>query len=143
IVGAGHAGAQAAAFLRQRNFRGSIGLIGDEPHLPYERPPLSKDYLSRARSFDRMLFRPASFWDGQQIGLFMGQRATHVDAEQRSVLTDTGTHFRYERLIWAAGGTASRLHIEGGELRGIHVLRRRDDVDAIHRELPKVKHVVV
>ena len=63
IVGAGHGGAQAAIALRQRKFEGSIAMIGEEPEIPYERPPLSKDYLSGEKTFERLLIRPATFWD--------------------------------------------------------------------------------
>ncbi len=63
IVGAGHGGAQAAISLRQRNFLGSIAIICDEPELPYERPPLSKDYFASEKPFERIMIRPAQFWD--------------------------------------------------------------------------------
>lgn len=69
IVGAGHGGAQAAVGLRQRKFEGTIGLIGEEPHLPYERPPLSKEYLSGEKGLERILIRPANFWQERNVAI--------------------------------------------------------------------------
>src|SRR3982751_3350649 len=81
IVGGGHGGAQAAIALRQAKFEGSIAVIGDEPELPYERPPLSKDYLSGEKPFERLLIRPAAFWVERNVDMLLGQRVTAVDAE--------------------------------------------------------------
>ena len=75
IVGAGHAGAQVAVGLRQRGFVGSIAVIGDERHLPYERPPLTKEYLLGEKTFDRITIRPASFWKERDVVIFTGRRA--------------------------------------------------------------------
>ena len=72
IAGAGHGGTQLALTLRQRKFGGSIGLVGGEPDLPYERPPLSKEYLAGERSFDRLVFRPETYWRDRQIELRLG-----------------------------------------------------------------------
>ncbi len=79
IVGGGHGGAQAAVALRQRKFAGTIAIVGDEPELPYERPPLSKDYLSREKEFERILIRPASFWADKEVTMLLGRRVTAVD----------------------------------------------------------------
>ena len=78
IVGAGHAGAQCAIALRQLKFEGSISLLGDEPELPYERPPLSKDYLSGEKEWERMLIRPAAFWDERAVQMLLGRRVTAI-----------------------------------------------------------------
>jgi 3-phenylpropionate/trans-cinnamate dioxygenase ferredoxin reductase subunit len=72
IVGAGHGGAQAAIALRQNEFEGTIVMIGDEPDLPYERPPLSKEYFSGEKTFERILIRPATFWDERNIAMRLG-----------------------------------------------------------------------
>jgi 3-phenylpropionate/trans-cinnamate dioxygenase ferredoxin reductase subunit len=143
IVGAGHAGAQAAIQLRQLGFAGSIGLIGAEPGLPYERPPLSKDYLAGEKPFERMLIRPEAFWRERRIELVPSACITALDAEAKTLMSAQGDRFAYGALIWAAGGTARRLSCPGGDLPGVHVVRCKADVDAIRLELSGVERVVV
>jgi 3-phenylpropionate/trans-cinnamate dioxygenase ferredoxin reductase subunit len=143
IVGAGHAGAQAAIALRQRGFAGSIALVGDEPDLPYERPPLSKDYLAGEKTFERILIRPAAFWTEREVELMLGRRVVTVDAGAREVTTADGGALRYGTLIWAAGGTPRRLACSGHDLRGVHAVRTRADVDRLIAELPAVGRVAV
>ena len=142
-VGAGHGGAAAAAALRQRGFAGSIVLIGAEPELPYERPPLSKEYLAGERAFERMLIRPAAFWREREITLLLGQAVAAVDASARRVTLENGRVIGYHRLIWAAGGSARRLACEGHDLAGVHTVRCRADVDRMIAELPRVERVAV
>mgnify|MGYP005990435071 FL=1 len=143
IVGAGHGGAQAAIALRQRKFEGSIALLGDEPELPYERPPLSKEYLSGDKPFERILIRPAIFWTDRDVTLLPGQRVTAVDAAAHQVTTEDGSTIGYRTLIWATGGAPRRLTCEGHDLRGVHGVRTRADVDRIMAELPGVSHAIV
>ena len=87
IVGGGHAGAQAAIALRQGGYAGSIAIIGEEAELPYERPPLSKDYLSGDKPWERMLIRPAAFWAERDVAMLGGQRVVAVDAAAHCVTT--------------------------------------------------------
>ncbi len=143
IVGAGHAGAQAAITLRQLNFAGSIGLLGDEPDPPYERPPLSKEYFAGEKSFDRILIRPASFWGERQIDLMLQRRVASVDAASHHVTLPDGTTISYGTLIWAAGGAPRRISCAGDDLAGVHVVRTRTDADAMLAELDRVRDVVV
>ncbi|MBY9062123.1 FAD-dependent oxidoreductase [Sphingomonas yunnanensis] len=143
IVGAGHGGAAVAATLRQRGLTGSIALIGAEPELPYERPPLSKDYLAGERAFERMLIRPAAFWRERDVTLLLGQTVTAVDAAAHRVTLADGRAIGYARLIWAAGGSARRLVCEGHDLAGVHTVRCRADVDRMMTELPRVERVAV
>ncbi len=143
IVGAGHAGAQAAITLRQHKFIGSIGLLGDEPELPYERPPLSKEYLAGDKPFDRLLIRNAAFWEERQIMLLPARSVNHVDPVGHSVATANGETIGYGTLIWATGGKPRRLACVGGDLAGIHTVRTRADVDAMIAELPEVRRVAV
>ncbi|MDT9600960.1 NAD(P)/FAD-dependent oxidoreductase [Sphingosinicella rhizophila] len=143
IVGAGHGGAQAAILLRQLGFDGSIALIGDEPDPPYERPPLSKDYLAGEKEFERILIRPASFWEERQIALLPGIRIARVDPAARILTAEDGTGFGYGKLIWATGGAPRLLSCQGGDLGGVHVVRRRAEVDAIRSELDDVRRVAV
>jgi len=143
IVGAGHAGAQAAIALRQRKFAGSIALLGDEPELPYERPPLSKDYLAGDKPFERIMIRPAAFWEERDIATLLGRKVVTVDAAAHSVTTDDGSSIGYGSLIWATGGSPRRLTCAGHSVRGVHSVRNRADVDRMIAELPEVSRVVV
>ena len=135
IVGAGHGGAQAAIALRQQGFDGSIAIIGKEPEPPYERPPLSKEYLAREKPFERILIRPESFWADKQVELFLGAEVTAIDPEARSVELADGRTLGYGHLIWAAGGSARRLTCSGADLGGVHAVRDKADVDRIMAEL--------
>ncbi len=143
IVGAGHGGAQTAIALRQNKFAGSILMVGDETDPPYERPPLSKDYLMGERSFERLLIRPLAFWAERDIGMVLGVRVRSVDAAAKRVTLDDDRVIAYGSLVWATGGTARRLTCEGHDLRGVHTVRSRADVDRMIAELPQVERVVV
>lgn len=143
IVGAGHAGAQAAIALRQNKFAGAIGLLGDEPELPYERPPLSKEYLAGDKPFERLLIRNAAFWQERDVALLPGRSVVRVDPVGHSVTTADGEAIGYGSLIWAAGGKPRRLACTGGDLIGVHTVRTRADVDRMIAELPDVQRVAV
>ncbi|WP_183113507.1 FAD-dependent oxidoreductase [Sphingomonas sp. So64.6b] len=147
IVGAGHAGAQAAIALRQAKFDGTIAVIGEEPELPYERPPLSKDYLAGEKAFERLLIRPPAFWQERNVTMLLGQRVTAIDPAAHNVTTGAGTigsnSTGYGKLIWAAGGTPRRLSCSGHDYTGVHAVRTRADVDRLMTELDSTAHVVV
>ena len=143
IVGAGHGGAQAAVALRQQKFAGSIAIVGDEPELPYERPPLSKDYLSGEKTFERILIRPASFWTERDVTMLLGHRVAKVDPEAHRVTTDVGGTIGYGKLVWATGGAPRKLVCSGHSLRGVHAVRTRADVDRMMGELATTDRVVV
>src|SRR5688500_11799536 len=113
IVGAGHGGAQAAIALRAQGFAGSIGLIGDGPDAPYERPPLSQEYLAGEKPFERLLIRPLQFWADREIALLGGETVTAVDSAAHVLTTADGTAIGYGKLVWATGGTARRLTCAG------------------------------
>ena len=143
IVGAGHAGAQAATALRQKRFAGSLAIVGEEPEIPYERPPLSKDYLAGEKTFERILIRPASFWEQRDVALMTGRRVVDVDPGARTVATASGETFGYGRLVWATGGYARRLTCSGHDLAGVHTVRNRADVDRMIVEMATTRRVVV
>ena len=144
IVGAGHAGAQCAIALRQAGFVGSITMVGDEPEAPYERPPLSKEYLAREKPFERLYLRPPQFWAEKTIALMLGAEISRVDAQARLVETSDGETVAYRMLVWAAGGKARRLTCGGTDLAGVHTVRTRADVDQLMRELDAgAKRIVV
>jgi 3-phenylpropionate/trans-cinnamate dioxygenase ferredoxin reductase component len=143
IVGGGHAGAQAAIALRQAKFEGSIAILSDEYELPYERPPLSKEYFSGEKSFERIAIRPAAFWEERAIEMHLGRRVDSVDSAQKTITTNTGSTIGYGTLIWATGGSPRRLLCDGANLAGVHVVRNKPDVDAILLEMPRVENVVI
>lgn len=143
IVGTGHGGAQAAITLRQRGFEGSIAMIGDEPELPYERPPLSKDYLSGEKSFERMLIRPIGFWNERGITMRTGQRVVAIDPVTHIVETNCGERYRYRHLIWAGGGHARQLACPGHDLPGVHSVRKRADVERIIAMLASATRIAI
>ncbi|AJP70672.1 NAD(P)/FAD-dependent oxidoreductase [Sphingomonas hengshuiensis] len=143
IVGAGHAGAACAIALRQGKFDGTILVIGAEPELPYERPPLSKEYLAGDKPFERLLIRPAGFWAERDVAFRLGTRVTAIDGSAHSVTTDAGDTIGYRHLVWATGGAPRRLTCDGHDLTGVHTVRDRADADRMMAELPRVEHVVV
>jgi 3-phenylpropionate/trans-cinnamate dioxygenase ferredoxin reductase subunit len=143
IVGAGHAGAQVAMHLRQKGFTGSLAIVGEEPELPYDRPPLSKEYLSGDKPWERMIFRPAEGWAERGVTMLLAQRAVAVDAGAKTIATDDDETIGYGTLVWATGGAARRLACDGHDLVGIHTIRNRADVDRLIEELPSVGTAVV
>ncbi|SIN90996.1 3-phenylpropionate/trans-cinnamate dioxygenase ferredoxin reductase subunit [Parasphingorhabdus marina DSM 22363] len=143
IVGAGHAGAQAAIALRQQKFDGSIGLMGNEKYPPYERPPLSKEYLAGDKEFERIMLRPQSFWGERDIELLTGCRVANVDPAGRFVVLTSDEEVSFGKLIWATGGSPRMLDCPGSQARNIHGVRSRADVDKIMAALPTVEKVVV
>ena len=135
IVGAGHGGAQAALALRQHGFEGTILIVGREPEPPYERPPLSKEYLAREKPFERLLLRPAQVWADKRIAMLLGRSVTALDPAAKRLTLDDGATLGYGHLIWAAGGDPRLLPCEGGQLAGVHAVRTRADVDRLIAEI--------
>ncbi len=143
IVGAGHGGAQAAIALRQHGYSGSVALVGNETDLPYERPPLSKEYFSGKKPFERILIRPAEYWAERSIGLLPGRHVVAVDPGAREIALEDGSKLGYGTLVWAAGGNPRRLACPGDDLEGVYTLRNRADVDRMAGKLPAVERVVI
>jgi 3-phenylpropionate/trans-cinnamate dioxygenase ferredoxin reductase subunit len=143
IVGAGHGGAQAAIALRQQKFAGSIAIVGEESEMPYERPPLSKDYLAGEKSFDRILIRPEQFWHDRGIFVQAGRRVAMVDPSAHRIITEKGEVIGFGQLIWATGGHPRRLSCPGHSLAGVHSVRTRADVDRMKVELATINDVAV
>ncbi|HEV8143881.1 MAG TPA: FAD-dependent oxidoreductase [Methylomirabilota bacterium] len=143
IVGASLAGATAAATLREEGFDGEIRLIGAEPQLPYNRPPLSKGYLRQEESFDAQLVKPAGYYTEQRIELTLGVRATSIDAKQKFVELETGEHVAYDRLLVTTGGRNRTLSVPGANLDGVFQLRTVEDCDRIRAVVRRGGRAVV
>ena len=131
IVGTGHAGAQCAIALRQRGYDGPVRMLGREQCPPYERPPLSKEYLAGEKPFERIMLRPEKFWADKDIAWQGGADVVAVDPQAKTVELASGATLPYDTLIWAAGGEARRLSCPGAHLPGIHAIRHRADSDAL------------
>ena len=143
IVGAGHGGAQVAVMLRTQKFAGSIAIIGDEPELPYERPPLSKEYFAGEKEFERIHLRPAKYWDEREVAMLLGKRVVSVDPVAHAVTTDGGDTIGYGKLVWATGGAPRMLPIPGGDLPGVQGVRTRADADAMKAASETAGQIVV
>lgn len=143
VVGGGHAGAQVAALLRRQKFGGTVAIAGEETFAPYDRPPLSKEYLAGEKPFERLYFRSEAQWAELGVELLLGERAVSVDPAAKTVATESGRTIGYRDLVWATGGSARRLTCSGYDLAGVHTVRNRADVDRIKEELPNVRQAVV
>jgi 3-phenylpropionate/trans-cinnamate dioxygenase ferredoxin reductase subunit len=143
IVGAGQAGASAAAKLRALGHDKPVMVIGDEPVAPYQRPPLSKGYLLREMDLDRLYLRSHDFWTENRIDLRLGESVTEIDTVARTVSTDRGM-LDYDDLILATGSTARRLPAAaGGDLAGVYTVRTLADADAMAHEFRKGRRLLV
>jgi len=143
IVGAGHGGGAAAAFLRQFGWRGSITLVGDESHPPYQRPPLSKAWLQGEADAESLLLRPASFYADQDITLRLGIPVVAIDRAALVVRLADGVTLPYDFLILATGASPRRIPLPGLDLPGVLELRSRADADRIRAELRPGRHLAV
>jgi len=143
IVGASLAGATAAATLRDDGFDGEIQLIGAEPQLPYNRPPLSKGYLRQQELFEDQLVKPAAYYAEQRIELTLGVRATAIDAKRKFVELEGGERVVYDRLVVTTGGRNRKLSVPGADLGGIFQLRTVDDCNRIRRTAQRGRRAVV
>ncbi|MFG2641707.1 NAD(P)/FAD-dependent oxidoreductase [Streptomyces sp. NPDC048370] len=135
IVGGGLAGAKAAETLRSEGFTGRVILIGDERDHPYERPPLSKGYLTGKEERDSVFVHEAAWYARAEVELHLGQPVTAVDREARTVRLGDGTTIRYDRLLLATGSEPRRLDVPGTGLAGVHHLRRLAHADRLRHVL--------
>ena len=143
VIGAGQAGFQAAASLRDGGFAGRILLIGDEPALPYQRPPLSKSYLAGQSGVDDLWLRPAEFYAKQQIDLIYGDAVTKIDRGERRLHLASGIELSWSDLILATGAGCRLLPVPGAELDGVYALRTLPEADALRQRLNGSSEVVV
>jgi 3-phenylpropionate/trans-cinnamate dioxygenase ferredoxin reductase subunit len=143
IIGAGQAAGQAAASLRQGKYEGSITILGNETQPPYQRPPLSKQYLSGELGMDRVMVRPEKFYADQDIALHTGTWVESIDRAAKSVTTSSSDSYEYDKLLIATGSRPRILTIPGSDLSGIHYLRTIDDVDGIREAMKTAKKICI
>jgi 3-phenylpropionate/trans-cinnamate dioxygenase ferredoxin reductase subunit len=143
IVGAGQAADQAVHTLRRKGFTGKLVVIGDEPWLPYQRPPLSKKYLAGALERDRLVLRPQQFYTEHSVETHLGRRVQEISREARRLRLDDESELPYDALLLATGSRPRPLSIPGAELAGVHQLRTIDDVERIRADFGSGKRLVI
>lgn len=143
IVGAGQSAAQCIIALRKGGFNNPITLIGEESHLPYQRPPLSKDYLSDEAPIERVFMKPEEFFIKEKIKVIKSTKATSINREKNTVVLENGENIKYKKLILATGSRVRRIEVEGSELKNINYLRTLDDANAIKKFLKSGKKLVI
>ena len=142
IIGAGHAGSQAAISLRQEGYAGQIILINDETDIPYHKPPLSKSYL-KAPEGGGLVLRPESAYRDNNIEMMFGRRVDAVSLAGKTVTLDDGQVLNWSELIFATGARARIPDVPGVELDGVFTLRRMEDARRIAAAMPNVENVVI
>jgi len=142
-VGAGQASAQFIDELRAQGFEGGLLLVGEEAHLPYQRPPLSKAFLAGVVDRDWLAYRPPEFYARRGVELRLGRRAAAIDRAQQTVLLDDGERVAYDRLLLATGARPRCLAVPGADLPGVAMLRGIADAEAIRAHLPTAADVAI
>ena len=143
IVGASHAGGQLAVSLRQQGWQGRILVIGEEPYLPYNRPPLSKTFLSGQKQVDDLLIRPQAQYEKVGIEFLLGQSVTRIDRVHKKVILSGGDEISYGKLALATGARVRTLDILGSTLKGVLYLRDICDVEKIRQHIGPGKKAVI
>ena len=143
IVGAGYAAGELAIRLRQGGYEAPVTLVGAETHLPYHRPPLSKNFLSGETPHEELLLRPEATYTKAGIAFVGGTKITAIDRAAHSVALSDGRILPYEKLVLATGGRARKLPCPGADLAGVHTLRTLDDVNAIRAYLQPGRRLVI
>jgi len=143
IAGGGQAAVQAVDTLRRKGFAGKLTLVGDEPWLPYQRPPLSKKYLAGALERERLMIRPAQFFADHQVQALLGRRVTEIVRREQRLRLDDDTVLAYDALLLATGSRPRRLAAPGTELAGVHFLRTIADADRIRAECASGGRMVI
>ena len=143
IIGCGQAGGQAAASLRQEKYEGPITMIGQEPYIPYQRPPLSKQYLSGEQEKEKLSLRQESFYSEKEINLKLETSVLSLDPHKKELQLENDETVTYDKLLVATGGRPRKLEVDGHTLKGIHYLRNIDDVDAIKTQMSTSQNLVI
>lgn len=143
IAGAGHAAGQVVTSLRQLKFAGRITLIGDEPYLPYQRPPLSKKFLAGETTAERLYLKPASFYEDANVELHLDTTITAIDRDEKCLRVADGDSVAYDKLVLALGSRVRQLPIEGTGLKRVRYLRSIADVKGIRKNMESGRRLVI
>lgn len=143
IIGAGHAAGQAVASLRSGGHEGSITLIGEEPYIPYQRPPLSKAFLAGELGIERVYFKPPEFYDTAKADLRLGTLVNKIDRASKSLTLSDGETLAYDKLLLTTGSRVRKLNCPGADLEGVTYLRTIDDVEIIKKYFAPGKTVII
>jgi 3-phenylpropionate/trans-cinnamate dioxygenase ferredoxin reductase component len=143
IVGGGLTSAIAAQTLREEGFDGSITLLGQEPNAPYERPPLSKDYLQGKADRDSIFVHAEPWYAEHKVDLSLGAAVTSLDPAARIVTTDAGAQLHYDKLLLATGSKPRRLEVPGADLDGVYYLRNVEDSERIKINFARAERIVI
>ena len=143
IVGASHAAAEAISTLKKRGYDGDIILVGDEPYLPYQRPPLSKKYFNDEVTVDQLYIKGPASYDAAGVKQMLGRTVESIDRNGKQLMLDGGEPLAYDKLIIATGTRARILPVEGGDLAEVKYLRTKDDVDQIKAAVVKGSKLLI
>jgi 3-phenylpropionate/trans-cinnamate dioxygenase ferredoxin reductase subunit len=143
VIGAGQAATEFAVALRAGGFAGPVRILGDEPYLPYQRPPLSKDFLSGKSAYEKLMLRPDAFWHEQKIAFELGVSAAGIKRDERTIILADGRELTYETLVIATGTRSRVPPLPGVELPGVFSLRRIEDVKLLRPALDAAKRLAV
>ena len=143
IVGAGHAATQLAQGLRRLGYSAPVTIVGEEPHLPYHRPPLSKEYLKGKRSAEQILIRPEATYTKAGIDLVLGRSVAGIDRRRRRIELDDGTVLSYQKLALTTGARPCKLPVPGAELEAVHYIRTLADIDSLRKAVRAGGHAVI
>ena len=143
LIGGGLASGQAAKELRGKDPHGSIVLVGEEPHVPYDRPPLSKEFLRGEKSRDELFFDPAQYFRDQRVDLLLGVSVERLDLRTKTAVLGSGDSIAFEKALIATGGRPIRLKLPGGDLPGVYYLRTLEDSAALAAEAGSDRRAVI
>ncbi len=143
IIGAGQAGAQVAASLRENGFGGTITLLGDEPHLPYQRPPLSKAFLKGEVEVERLQLKSRDFFDERGIDLLLGRRVAALDPRNKRLALSDGSELPFDALVLATGTRARTPRLPGADLPNVFALRCIADVEALRPAVSEMQRIAI
>jgi len=143
VIGAGHAAGQVAVSLRQKGFTGSITLIGEEPWVPYQRPPLSKKFLAGELEAERLFFKPEKYYPEHDVDVRLNLRADSIDREAKTVALSDGSSIDYDWLVLTTGSRVRKAPIPGAELGNVHYLRNISDVEGLQTGFKKGANLII
>lgn len=143
IIGASHAAVQLALQVRQQGWQNDIVLIGNEPHLPYQRPPLSKTFLSDDKQLLDILLKPAAVYEKANIKFRLNTQVTETNRSEKVITLDNGEKLAYEKLALCTGASANKIPLSNNKLSGVHYLRNHDDAISIRAEIATGKNAVI